>query len=84
MTNYLPLGGQRASDSEERIQSALRAALSALHNLLTAISYPVLTAQTYNEIKDKKIIASILCQYVFCALVCKCKYIKTFGTFSFP
>lgn len=41
---YLPLGGQRAGDGEERIQPALCAALSALHNLLTAITDPVLTA----------------------------------------
>lgn len=51
MTKYLPLGGQRASDSEEGIQSALRAALSALYNLLTAITHPVLTAQTYTAMK---------------------------------
>lgn len=44
MTKDLPLGGQRASDSEERVQPALRAALSAFHYLLTAIPYPVLTA----------------------------------------
>lgn len=44
MIEYLPLGGQRAGDGEERIQAALRAALSALHNLLTAITNPVLTA----------------------------------------
>lgn len=63
MSNHLPLGGQRASDGEERIQSALRAALSALHNLLAAVPYPVLTAQTGHEMKDKTKIASISCIY---------------------
>lgn len=53
MTKYLPLGGQRASDSEERIQSALRAALSALHNLLTAITDPVLTADISGNKRQK-------------------------------
>lgn len=43
-SGYLPLGGQGSSDSEERIQSSLCAPLSALHNLLAAVSYPVLTA----------------------------------------
>lgn len=42
---YLPFGGQGSSDGEERVQSPLRAALSTLHNLLTAVTDPVLTAQ---------------------------------------
>lgn len=39
---YLPFGGQRPSDGEEGVQSSLRASLSALYNLLTAVTYPVL------------------------------------------
>lgn len=40
---YLSFGGQRSSDSEERVESSLCAALSALHYLLTAVTDPVLT-----------------------------------------
>lgn len=66
MTKYLSLGGQRASDGEEGIQAALRAALSALHNLFTAITYPVLTARANNEIRQKqyhinRVLVSIQC-----------------------
>lgn len=66
MTKYLPLGGQRASDCEEGIQAALRAALSALHNLLTAITYPVLTARANNEIRLKEYHIHIVSVYIQC------------------
>ena len=47
---YLPFGGQGSGDGEERVQSSLRAALSALHDLLTAVTDPVLTAHTPKSI----------------------------------
>ena len=40
---YLPLGGQRSSDREERVQSSLCAPLSTLQDLLIAVTNPVLT-----------------------------------------
>lgn len=49
---YLPFGGQRPSDGEEGVQSSLRASLSALHNLLTAVTYPVLAAHKNQSITN--------------------------------
>lgn len=66
MTKYLPLGRQRASDGEEGIQAALRAALSALHNLLTAITHPVLTARANNETRQKQHHINIVSVYIQC------------------
>lgn len=42
---YLPFRGQRASDGEEGVEPSLRAALSALQDLLAAVTNPVLAAQ---------------------------------------
>lgn len=71
-SSHLPLGGQRAGDGEEGVQSALGAALPALHDLLTAVTYPVLTAQ--GQGKKRRSLS-------WC--VGRCKDVQTFSTHGF-